>query len=354
MRDVLLDYLRCPVNRTRFNIQIINKSQKLYDGELVEIIKDGILFTDQEWFYPVINGIPRLTVEAFLDYEPFLRHHLPDFEERKKNILSKYGSMISLTTKKNSHTKKSFGQEWSIFNYEEDKTWNADADKMVQTFLDETDETKTSLKDKLIFDAGCGNGLLNQFIAQLGARIIGMDLSQSVERAFEKNSYRDAFFIQGDVQFPPIAFAQFDIVHSSGVLICTNNSELTFSCLEPCVKPGGKLSVWLYHPRKDFIHNLFNFIRNYTSKLPIKVQYYLYLFTLFPISYVIKRLKGNKQNKRELMIDLLDWFSPKYRWEHYHDEATAWFLKRNFSKIKVTTDILFGFNITGHKKSDRL
>jgi hypothetical protein len=88
-------------------------------------------------------------------------------------------------------------------------------------------------------------------------------------------------FSAGRVQYPPLQFEKFDIVHSSGVLICTNNSELTFSKISPCVKKDGKLSVWLYHPRKDFVHNAFNFLRNYSSKLPIKVQYYLYLFTLF-------------------------------------------------------------------------
>src|SRR5204863_29733 len=104
----------------------------------------------------------------------------------------------------------------------------------------------------------------------------------------------NAQFIQGDVQFPPVAFEHFDIVHCSGVLIHTNNTELSFSCIEPCVKKGGKLSVWLYHPRKNFIHNLFNFIRRFTSRLPARIQYILYAVTLFPVTFIVKRLKGNK------------------------------------------------------------
>src|SRR5205814_8810167 len=137
-----------------------------------------------------------------------------------------------------------------------------------------------SLQGKLIFDAGCGNGLLNQFVAQCGAVILGMDFSNSIERAYQQNTHPNALFIQGDVQFPPVEFTKFDIVHCSGVLIHTNNTELSFSCIEPCVKPGGKLSVWVYHPRKDVIHNLFNFIRRFTSKLPLKFQYYLYTVTI--------------------------------------------------------------------------
>src|SRR5438045_4513302 len=118
--------------------------------------------------------------------------------------------------------------------------------------------------------------MLNQYIAEAGATVIGMDFSLSIQKANDQNTSKSSFFIQGDVQFPPVAFEYFDIVHCSGVLIHTNNTELSFSCIEPCVKKGGKLSVWLYHPRKNFIHKFFNFTRKFTSRLPARVQYYLY------------------------------------------------------------------------------
>jgi SAM-dependent methyltransferase len=263
--------------------------------------------------------------------------------------LNNQSEKIQQAIKKNSRTKKSFEMEWGLFNYEEDKTWELKGEDLLERFLRETDETKGSLRDKLIFDAGCGNGQLNQYIARCGAIVLGMDLSRSVERAFLSNKEENAFFLQGDVQFPPLEFEKFDIVHSSGVLICTNNSELTFSRIEPCVKTNGKLSVWLYHPRKNLIHNSFNFLRNYTSKLPIKIQYYLYMVTLFPASYVVKKIKGNKQNAREMMVAIMDWFSPEFRWEHTPEEATTWFTKRNFRGVKVTTTDTFGFNIIGKK-----
>lgn len=349
MQESLLSLLRCPVTRSHLQLKVLSTTTKKYNGTEGEVIKDAILFAEEDWFYPVINGIPRLIVEAFIDYEDFLREHISDYTKRRELLDEKYAGLLTYVIKKNSHTKKSFTQEWGIFNYEKDKTWDADSSHLVQRFLDETGETATSLKGKLIFDAGCGNGLLNQLVADAGATIIGIDFSLSIERAYARNSNPGAVFIQGDVQFPPVAFAQFEIVHSSGVLICTNNTELSFSCIEPCVKPGGTLSVWLYHPHKNFIHNLFNFIRRGTSKLPVKVQYYLYLITIFPVSYIIKRLKGNKQNRREMMIDILDWFTPQFRWEHTTDEATSWFYKRQYHSMKVTTTNRWGFNIIGKK-----
>ena len=235
------------------------------------------------------------------------------------------------------------------YNYDNDKTWDADNDGMVERFLKETDETRLSLTDKIIFDAGCGNGKLESLIASNCASIIAMDFANCIEDAYARNNFSNVYFIQGDVQFPPVPFTYFDIVHCSGVLIHTNNAELSFSCIEPTVKDGGKLSVWLYHPVKDLVHQLFNRIRSVTSKLPLSFQYYLYLVTIFPLSYCIKRLKGNKQNFREMMVSILDWFTPEFRSEHEHTEAASWFYKRGYKKVTITTVDKFGFNITGEK-----
>ena len=349
MLEKYLSLLVCPVTRSELRLEKISVKTKLFSNGKKEIISEGILFAEKDWFYPIIGGVPRMLIESFLDYEDFLSKHIPGYKNRKENLLNLYPQLVQQAIKKNSRTKKSFELEWGLFNYDEDKTWELKGEELLDRFLKETDETKELLKGKLIFDAGCGNGQLNQYIARCSATVVGMDLSKSVERANTNSKEENAFFIQGDAQFPPLRFENFDIVHSSGVLICTNNSELTFSKIEPCVRKQGKLSVWLYHPRKNFIHKTFNFLRGFTSKLPIKFQYYLYLFTLFPASYVIKKIKGNKQNAREMMIAIMDWFSPEFRREHTHEEASSWFTKRNYKDVKVTTTDTFGFNIIGKK-----
>lgn len=350
MQESLMALLRCPVSKSALQLQVISRSLKKYNGVDQEIIEEGILFAREDWFYPIIQGIPRLIVEAYADYEPFLRKHLPDYPSRRQQLENKYHALTRYVIKKNRRTKKSFEQEWNLYNYDKDKTWDAAPAGMFQRFLDEIAETREALPQYLIFDAGCGNGLLNQLIAQQGATVLGMDFSLSIEQAYLRNTEAKALFIQGDVQFPPVAFEQFDIVHCSGVLIHTNNPELSFSCLDPHVKPGGKLSVWLYHPRKDFIHNLFNGIRRFTSRLPLRLQFYLYAVTLLPVSFIIKRIKGNKQNGREMMIDILDWFTPEFRHQFEQAEAATWFYKRRYSSVTTTTTSLFGYNMIGIKQ----
>lgn len=314
-----------------------------------QVIEDGLLFAEEDWFYPVIKGVPRLGVEAFIDYSDFLLLHLPDYRQRRERLEQKHPDLIRQVIKKNKRTKQAFSLEWSLYNYQKDRVWEAGKEDLLQRFLEETGESGQSLKGKLVFDAGCGNGLLNQCIAQGGATVLGMDFSNSIERAYDQNRQPDALFIQGDIQFPPLDFSRFDIVHSSGVLHHTNNTKTSFDCIEPCVKAGGKLSVWLYHPRKDSLHNFFNWLRSFTSRMPLRWQYYFLRWVLLPPSYIVKRLKGNHQNGREMMIALLDWFSPEFRWEHTADEVAGWYSQKRYRSVAVTTTDTFGFCIVGVK-----
>lgn len=346
----MLDILRCPVSRSKLTMKIIKTADKELDGTIVSVIEEALLYAEKDWIYPVINGVPRLNVEAFLEYDFFLRKHADGYDKYKENILLHYDDLLQYVIKKNKRTKMSFSKEWKVYDYEKDKTWDAGNDEMLNRFLQETGETIDSLKTKIIFDAGCGNGKLNLLLASYGIKNVAMDFGSSIEEAYLRNRYSAVYFIQGDVQFPPVAFNYFDVVHSSGVLIHTNNTELSFSCIEPTVKAGGKLSVWLYHHRNNFIHNLFNSIRAVSSKLPLWLQYYLYYVTIFPVSFCIKKLKGNKQNTREMMVDILDWFTPEFRWEHSHTEVAAWFYKRQYHQVKITTEGIFGFNIIGEKQ----
>jgi SAM-dependent methyltransferase len=349
MQEALLPLLRCPVTREQLTLSVIKKADKKFGNETVSVIEEGVLYAAADWFYPIIKGVPRLTVEAFLDYSDFLQVVENNYALRKENLYKKYGAVIRYAIKKNKRTRESFAKEWSVYNYDKDKTWDADDTGMVERFLKETGETRLSLKDKIIFDAGCGNGKLESLIAPECTSVIAMDFSNCIEEACYRNDFSNVHFIQGDVQFPPVPFKYFDIVHSSGVLIHTNNAELSFSCIEPAVKAGGKLSVWLYHPVKDKVHRFFNSVRKITSRLPLTFQYYLYLVTIFPLSWCIKKLKGNKQNSREMLVSILDWFTPEFRSEHEHTEAMAWFLKRGYNKVNITTVDKFGFNITGEK-----
>src|SRR5450432_2576523 len=135
MQHKLLEILRCPVTRSKLTIQIIKETTSTFGELMISTIEEGILFAGKDWFFPVIKGIPRLCVEAFLDYSDFLKINMNDYTSRKENILSQYGDILHYVLKKNKRTKESFTREWSVYNYEKDKTWDAGDDAMLNRFL---------------------------------------------------------------------------------------------------------------------------------------------------------------------------------------------------------------------------
>lgn len=177
--------MRCPITQQPFELQVLKKSVKKYNNTQTKIVEEGILWAG-DLCYPVIKGVPRLLVETIIDYEDFLMQHINNFTTVKAKIMQQYETIITAAMKKNKRTKQSFAQEWSLFNYDKDTTWNADKPAMFSRFLKETDETIESIKGKTILDAGCGNGLLNNLIANAGAKVLGFDFSLSIEKAFEK------------------------------------------------------------------------------------------------------------------------------------------------------------------------
>jgi 2-polyprenyl-3-methyl-5-hydroxy-6-metoxy-1,4-benzoquinol methylase/uncharacterized protein YbaR (Trm112 family) len=358
----LLPFLCCPVTQSPLRLEVIRTgsgdTRPAQDEPPIAGVEplateasvlEGLLFGAEDWCYPVIGGIPRLNVEAFLDHAEFLRAHLPDYMERKWRLLEKYPRLIAYVQRKNRRTKKSFALEWSLHDYSQDRTWEASEGELLQRFLDESGETAAGLVGKLVFDAGCGNGQLDTRIARAGARVIAMDLSSSIERAYAYNDHPDVWFIQGDLQFPPVRPGVCDILQCSGVLHHTNDTQLSFNRLEPCVRVGGTYSVWLYHPRKDRLHRLFNAIRVVTSRWPVWLTYGVLRCTALPLSWLVHRLKGHPKNKREIMIALMDWFSPEFRREHTPDEVRAWYGGKGYHDLRMTTHDTFGFNFIGKK-----
>ena len=253
--------------------------------------------------------------------------------------------------KKNKKTKASFQFEWNFLNPEKkDRIWHDDSSQLHQVFLNEVGEETGFFQKKTVLDVGCGHGIMTSQIAGVSERAIGVELSKAVEDAYRRNQQENAWYIQGDLQFLPFEDSTFDVLYSSGVIHHTNNTELSFSIIEKALKPGGKLCLWLYHPRKDLLHNLLLSLRPLTTRMPLRLSFLFLLLFVFPSSYLVKRIRRKRApNFREEMIDLLDGFTPEFRHETPHDMAKAWLARNYFSDIQITTVNPFGFSIAGEK-----
>lgn len=101
-----------------------------------------------------------------------------------------------------------------------------------------------------VLEVGCGQGALVNHLSGLGARIVGMDMSdQSLRRAAEgaKELGNDSVrLLHGDAERLPFADASFDSVVSFGVLHHTPDTDGAVQEVRRVLKPGGTATVMLY------------------------------------------------------------------------------------------------------------
>jgi SAM-dependent methyltransferase len=101
-----------------------------------------------------------------------------------------------------------------------------------------------------VLDVGAGNGFVMSRYARAGARAFGVELTaRGVElcrRRFEVEKVR-AFVSQADAESLPFADGSFDAVTSMGVLHHVPHPERAIEEIRRVLKPGGRLTLMLYH-----------------------------------------------------------------------------------------------------------
>lgn len=97
------------------------------------------------------------------------------------------------------------------------------------------------LHDKRVLDLGCGGGLLSAYLAQRGARWLGVDLSGASLRAGSERL--GARFARADVLRLPVADASMDVVLAADVLEHVPSLDAALAEAARVLKPGGDLYV---------------------------------------------------------------------------------------------------------------
>ncbi len=122
---------------------------------------------------------------------------------------------------------------------------------------------------KLVLDAGCGFGRHAFFAARYGAEVVAIDSSADGVAAAFKNTEAMAriHIIQADVYRPPFREDCFDIAYSFGVLHHLERPMDAFRTLGELVKPGGRLSVWVYGPRQGMTLTASEVVRGFTTEM---------------------------------------------------------------------------------------
>ena len=300
-------------------------------------------------FYPIIDGVPTM----FKNFLPIIFYSA--YKDLIDSFFKKYPSLK--TEPIENDIEWSFSNEWEHFSESQmQTTWGISIEERFRRFLYENEINETCLKDKIILDAGCGNGTHTENISTKGTLTIGIDYSTSVYYAEKRRKSDNVLFVRGDLQSPPFPNNFFDILFSNGVIHHTPNTYKTFLSLIPLIKGEGSLYLWLYNRQGGFFWSLkrrfFDINRFIICRTPKFIQTLmvnLYTSIIWNLYKLIRVPIGQDYNTLKLNI----WDSITPRWRHYHEpfEVWNWYINNGFNPPKITNwETLYGYGVLGFKK----
>jgi ubiquinone/menaquinone biosynthesis C-methylase UbiE len=153
-----------------------------------------------------------------------------------------------------------------------------------------------------VLDAGCGAGAFLDVVAPYAARVVGVDLSESVESAHTSmRSHPGVDVVQADLLQLPFPEESFDFVYCIGVIQHTADPETAFKSLARMVRPGGTLAVWIYERTPYERLKPRHLVRGYTAGMdPERAMPFVqrYCRVARPTRRFLRRLPGGRQLSR--------------------------------------------------------
>lgn len=300
MKEHLLPWLRCPQCRAEL---ALGTASEWEDGE----IKSGELACLEGHRYPITNFIPRfVTGDAYVGNFSFQWHIY-----RRVQLDSVTGD----------------GQTARLFD-------------LMTGFRHE------DLAGKRVLDVGCGPGKFAEVALDLGAEVVGIDLSFAVDAALANfGRHPRLHLIQADVFHLPLRDDAFDAIYSLGVLHHTPDCEAAFKQLPRHLKQGGRVAIWVY--AQQIIPHFNRRLRGITRRLPPRLLYYLSLVPV-PLTYIfnVPILRApfyglrlyfqwiSWGTWRQRWLDTFDWYSCWYQSAHTYPEVYRWFRSAGLTDIE--------------------
>jgi SAM-dependent methyltransferase len=273
-----------------------------------------------------------------------------------------------------SRTKSAYSLQWNRFRIlrpEEDRA----------TFRNRTGLTDADLAGKLVLDGGCGMGRYLRVAAEMGGRVVGMDLSGAVIAARDLNREIPAVSVlRGDLLRPPFREGTFDHIYSLGVLDHTPDPRAAFLSLARLLKPGGRIAVWVYRKERPALEAIIEAHRAVSRRLPLGMVLALSRMTA-PIGGLKRRMMLSRSrlvaragvalnlmtigvsmhpDPEVRVCDTLDWYAPKYLTRHTFEEVAGWFREAGLvDVVDLSKDQRYyhagqgnGVNVAGRRPED--
>ena len=240
---------------------------------------------------------------------------------------------------------ESFGHEWEVFDYDRDRVWGATPAERRSDLWKHLGVDAEWFAGKRLLDAGCGHGIVANEAAELGAEVVGMDISGSVEAAQQEFGDR-VMFLQGDARRPPLASRSFDAVYCGGVLHHTPSPHATFSALTPLVRRDGLFFVWLYKKVPGSLQRTKDAVRRVVAPLPQPIK--AAATVPFTAQNAIRH-RNDGLSWHERHVIQLDYMTPRWRSTHTPAELEGWFRNAGFVDVRQTEDEKDGFGLVARR-----
>jgi len=300
MKLALVDLLRCPTCRAPFDLAVVEMERN-------EVKTGRLTCRGGGHAFPVSRFVPR-----FVDAD-----HYADTFSRQRLYVRRH------------------------FKYYEKDT-SGDA-----LFFPTTGFSPEAIKTGVSLEIGCGYGRFVDVVQRAGGAVVGVDLStHSIDLAHDFVGFREnVFLVQADLFALPFDVGTFQHVYSIGVLHHTPSTQRAFEAISPYVRPGGRISIWVYHPDDKRSSNRW---RLFTPRLDHRVLYGMCIANQVLFSW-IRALPGGwrfgllipgatpKKGSHFWMRVLNDFdnLSPSFAHVHGEDEVAGWFRRAGLSAVTV-------------------
>lgn len=349
-----INLIRCPSCYNRLKVEAFENCEE----EIVE----GLLVCSCGMWYPVTNGIPRLFVSGSL--RPYEGDFLDRWAEKIKGTLYSLSDKTHFESEK--QVQKTFGYKWTKQYW-----WGIDgttAEFMEQWLLPrygwkDKEHYKNFFMDKTVcLDAGCGLGREALRMASVNpeALVIGLELSECVDEARKHVIYKNVknvFFVQADLNHPPLAKGEIDFIISEGVLHHTPDTRKALEALTKLLSLNGEIGFYIYRKKAPLREYADDFIREKLygldpeqswkqvepltrlgktlSELDVSVEIEedVPLLGIKAGKYDLQRLIyytmfkcfwNSKFSFEENVHINFDWYTPRFSWRHTEEEIKGW------------------------------
>lgn len=361
----LLEILVCPSCKGSLRLFFIengdtDKGRTGIDPIGQEVIS-GLMECGCGSLYPIIEGVPRLLDGGINCFPAFIEQHRQKLERVCGGQHLQIHSVATHGSDDYENIRKSFSQEWGIFDYDHDKTWGWTLDERKQVFLEDVKMKPEEVAGKHLLDAGCGNGTLSAALSDFDLEVVGLDLNDGLGLAnrnrakYARRAKWGVQYVQGNLVQPPLKENTFDLVYSSGVIHHTPSSKDAFESLSRLVKKGGRLYVWVYGKRALPVRMFFSSGRYLKRWLSLRslLQICRLLAPFYKTAAAVLNglnvMKFRSRTTREITLDLFDAFAPRYNHWHSEAEVRSWFENHGFQNINVSGRQKHGFGMYGDR-----